>query len=156
MKNNMKTTATTSSLMAVRDMKDFTMTPDMVDVRAWDVVGPDGTVVGKVDRIMMDTHAKHPRYLLVKLLDRGEYMLLPIGIGRLNQTKKLLLLNMLSMDTFKAIPLLSTDVVTVEMEWKVLGAVGSRKAYTTVNEWYADPLFDATRIMGSTRHTLTS
>jgi hypothetical protein len=145
-----------SALVAAKDAKDFVMSSSMLDVRTWDVVGPDGTMVGNVDRIMLDVLSRQPRYLLIKLLSRSEWMLLPIGLGKLDMAHKRLLLNNLNADTFKAIPLLSTDLVTVETEWKVLGAVGSRKDYTTVSEWYTDPLFDASRMMTTGTGVLTS
>jgi hypothetical protein len=137
-----------STLVAGRDVKDFTLTPSMVDVRGWEVFGPGGVKIGFVDRIMLDRTEMKPRYLRIALLERNDHLLLPIGIGTLDPAQKRLLLDSMPPETLKAIPVLAADVVTHDFERRVYGAVTGKKDTSSMpGQWYADPVFDPKNLM---------
>jgi len=144
-------TVATSTLLAAKDVKDFKITSPMVDVRGWDVMGPGDVKLGSVDRIMLDSVEKKPRYLSVTLIDRqGQHMLLPIGLATVVPTRQQVMLSALTPEILRAIPLLGADVVTVDFERLLLGAVTGKKVTAlTPEQWYADPVFDLTRMFGS-------
>lgn len=156
--NTPKTTPSTPSpLVAGRDVKDFQFTPPMVDVRGWDVMLSSGDKLGRVDRILLDTSERKPRYLAVTPSDRAGQLLVPIGLGSVQAEKKQVVLNNLKPETLRAIPLLKGEVITREYERELFGAVTGRKASeVTQPQWYADPLFDPTKMFGATKTTVKS
>ncbi|MBK6487473.1 MAG: PRC-barrel domain-containing protein [Gemmatimonadetes bacterium] len=138
---------TASTLVSGKDVKAFNITPPMVDVRGWDVVNSTGAVVGTVDRIMLDTNDHKPRYLAVTPSDRKGHMLLPIGVGTLELAHKRIMLANLKPDMLKALPLLTSEVVTRDFERQVFSAIsGKPVTEQALPQLYADPMFDATRL----------
>lgn len=139
------TNVSTSRLVAARDAKDFVITPPQIDVRGWNLMGPSETKLGTVDRIMLDRTEMKPRYLLLSLADGGQHLLLPIGVARLDRKQKFLRLDGITPDVFRAIPRLSSDVVTNEFEQRVFSTLSADKtdAWKTSTEPYAHAMYDA-------------
>lgn len=121
--DSLKTTAD-GQLVHLDDLDDFTIAEGEPDIRGWDVRGADGTKVGTVEDLLIDTAAMKVRYIEVKLeadvakdvgrpsdlrahgitdatmradeqiaarddlrsdpSDAGRYVLVPIGVARLN------------------------------------------------------------------------
>jgi hypothetical protein len=162
MTNNTNTTkehtnTTSSTLIAGKDVKDFQITAPMIDVRGWDVLRSDGRKLGTVDRIMLDVNEKKPRYLSVALPQTMEYLLLPIGLGSIDASKKQIKLEKLSPETLNAMPVLTDKVVTSAFEQRIYGALTGKSAdKLTASERYEDPAFDPTKLFGSKSATLHS
>jgi len=149
-KDTTTTTTGNASLLAGRDVRDFTLAPPMMDIRGWTVLGPEGKPVGTIDRIMLDVPEEKPRYLSVTASGGVGHLLLPIGLGTLDRARKQVTFASLKVDTLKALPVLKDDVVTGEVERKVLGVVTGKPADTlTPQQWYKDPIFDATKLFGT-------
>lgn len=141
---------TDSTLVASRDVKDFTLTPPMVDVRGWNVALSGGDTIGTVERIMLDSRDQTPRYLAVTPSDRQGHMLLPIGLGTVDRDHRRIVLRDIKPEVLKSLPLLTNEVVTREMERSIFGTVkGTRITDQTVSQIYTDPLYDASRLFGS-------
>jgi len=139
-----------STLVASRDVKDFTLTPPMVDVRGWNVALASGDTVGTVDRIMLDSRDHKPRYLAVSPTDRKGHMLLPIGAGAADRDHRRVVLRDIKPDVLKSLPLITNEVVTRDMERSIFGTVkGAKVTDQTVPQIYTDPLYDASRLFGS-------
>lgn len=144
------TTTGNATLLAGKDVRDFTLAPPMMDIRGWAVLGPDGKPVGTIDRIMLDVTEKKPRYLSVTTAGGTGHLLLPIGLGTLDRAKKQVTFASLKVDTLKALPVLKDDVVTREVERQVVGAVTGKPVDTLApQQWYTDPMFDAMKLFGS-------
>lgn len=139
-----------SPLVAGRDVKGFEFVPPMVDVRGWDVVMANGARLGTVDRILLDTTDKTPRYLAVTPVERTGSLLIPIGVGTLDQGKRQVVLHNLSPATLEKLPLVTDGAITRDVEREVFGAFTGRKASElTQPQWYADPLFDPGKLFGA-------
>ncbi|MEP7381052.1 MAG: PRC-barrel domain-containing protein [Gemmatimonadota bacterium] len=138
-----------STLLASRDVKDFTLAPPMVDVRGWNVLS-GGVKIGRVDRIMLDAREQKPRYLAVTPSDRKGHMLLPIGVGTLDRDRKQVLVQHLTPEMLKTLPMLTSDAVTRDFERSIFGAVkGAKITDQTLPQIYTDPMYDASRLFGS-------
>ena len=112
--------------------------------------GADGTKLGTVDRIMLDATQKKPRYLSVTLLSDKGTKLLPIGLGTIESSRKQVLLKTLKPETLKAIPVMQADVITLDVERQIFGAVTGMKAESlTPMQWYADPVFNQMQLSGT-------
>lgn len=150
--NSTQPTNTTHSpsLIAGKDVKDFQITTPMVDVRGWNVVGPTGQVIGSVDRIMLDRSEQKPRYLSVALPKTTEYLLLPIGLGTIDQQQKRITLDTLTQDQLKALPVLRSQDVDVDFEHRVFTALkGKQDKALSASDRYSDPVFDPMKLFGS-------
>lgn len=142
-------TSSDSTLVASRDVKDFKLTPPMVDVRGWNVALSSGDTIGTVERIMLDSRDQKPRYLAVTPSDRKGHMLLPIGLGTVDRDHRRVVLREIKPEVLKSLPLLTNEVVTREMERSIFGTVkGAKITDQTVPQIYTDPLYDASRLFG--------
>lgn len=153
---HMPASADVSTLIAGKQLPDFTVSAPMTDVRGWEVYGQGNVKIGTVDRIMLDKTEKKPRYLLISLLERDGHMLLPIGLGSLDADHDRLLLNTLTPETLKAIPVLSNDIVTHDFERRVFTAVTGRNDVDTPRQWYADAVFNPKNLMRRELQTQTA
>ena len=82
--------ATTGRLVHTRDLDQFDFPKDSPDPRGWDVRSADGTKIGKVEDLIVDTGQRRVRYIevafdrsLAKDTDR-DYALVPIGEARID------------------------------------------------------------------------
>lgn len=64
--DSLRTTAA-GQLRHLDDLHDFTIAEGEPDIRGWDVRGTDGTKLGKVEDLLVDTAALKVRYIEVKL-----------------------------------------------------------------------------------------
>lgn len=125
-------------------------TPSMVDVRGWDVVMTNGARLGTVERFIVDTVERVPRYLSVAPVGRNGSLLIPVGVGTLDEGKRQVVLHNLSASTLEKLPLVTNGAITREVEREIFGAFTGRKASELAQpQWYADPLFDPTKLFGS-------
>jgi hypothetical protein len=81
---------TGGTLVHTKDLDDFKIPKDQPDPRGWDVRGTDGSKVGKVEDLILDTGERQIRYLEVAL-DKDfakdaarDYALIPFGQARLD------------------------------------------------------------------------
>jgi len=79
-----------ATLAHTRDIDDFDVPKDSPDPRGWDVRSPDGTKIGKVEDLIVDTGEGRVRYVEIAL-DKDfakdaarDYALVPIGQARLD------------------------------------------------------------------------
>jgi sporulation protein YlmC with PRC-barrel domain len=86
-------TSGSGRLVHTRDLDDFKFPDDVPDPRGWDVRSTDGTKVGKVEDLLVDTEEGRVRYVEVAL-DKDfakdaarDYALVPIGQARLDDDK---------------------------------------------------------------------
>lgn len=125
-------------------------TPSMFDVRGWDVVMTNGARLGTVERLIVDTAERMPRYLSVAPVGRNGSLLIPVGVGTLDPGKRQVVLHNLSAGTLEKLPLVTNGAITRELEREVFGAFTGRKASELAQpQWYADPLFDPTKLFGT-------
>src|SRR5215218_4778334 len=94
------------------DLGDFEVAEGYPDVRGWDVLAADGTRVGEVKDLVVDTGAMRTRYLDIELNkelrsaragDEG-HVLVPIGSARLQDDDDRVLLSGVSIDQVAALP----------------------------------------------------
>lgn len=156
-KPNTPATNPSSTLLAGKDVKNFVLSAPMVDVRGWDVVSAEGSTIGSIDRIMVDSTEHKPRYLSITPADKKGYMLLPIGVGSLNHTAKQVRLDGISPNTLKSLPLLTSDVVTTEIQGQLISTLsGKPVTASAVTQWYSEPMFDAAKLFGAKSPALHS
>ena len=78
------------TLVHTRDLDDFKFPKDSPDPRGWDVRAADGTKLGKVEDLIIDTAESRVRYVEVALDKdfakdaKRDYALVPIGQARLD------------------------------------------------------------------------
>jgi len=83
-----------STLQRLGDSNDLDIAENEPDIRGWDVVISDGTKVGEVDDLIVDTAAMKARYVDVELdrsamgLDEKRHALVPIGLADLDTDDK--------------------------------------------------------------------
>jgi uncharacterized protein (TIGR02271 family) len=89
---------TEPSLQRLSDSKDFDIAENEPDIRGWDVVLSDGTTIGEVEDLFIDTSTMKARYLDVELdrkalgLDDKRHALVPIERADLDTDNKHVLL----------------------------------------------------------------
>ena len=100
----------TGALVHAKDLKDFKLPEGRPDPRGWDVLLADGTKVGKVEDLLVDTSSRQVRYLEFDVADAvvkaggREYALVPIGAARLDDDRDDVIVN-LSLADLRDVPL---------------------------------------------------
>jgi photosynthetic reaction center H subunit len=92
------------ALVHTKDIKDFKVPEGQPDIRGWDVRTADGTKLGKVADLLVDTGASRVRYLEIavdKDVAKGtgrDYALIPVGTARLDDEHDDVIVNFSSTD----------------------------------------------------------
>jgi hypothetical protein len=126
-------------LAPLHDLKDFKVANHNLDVRGWEVIGSDGTRIGKVDDLIVDRELMKVRYLDVDV-DRDHvltdtdprHILVPIGAAQLDDDRDQVFVSM-DQRSLARFPFYKGGAVDSEYEYRVMHAV------TSPNETYTQP-----------------
>lgn len=128
-----------------------------LDVRGWEVVLADGSLLGTIDSYLLEGEARRARYLAVTPADREGFLFIPIGIGALDPDRRRLKLKKPRADRLRALPLVaaplaSADALAPDVERAVYAAVtGRRVSRVAWPHRYRDPVFDPSRLFARPR-----
>lgn len=98
------------------------------DIRGWEVLSADGTRVGKVDELLVDTTANKVRYVDVDMTDDRRHVTIPVGYARLDRGDNRVMVDKLGTEQLRALPAYEHGTVTRDYEEQVARAV--RTDYT--------------------------
>lgn len=145
-------------IIPLEDLEDFKVAEGDPDVRGWEVVLADGTRIGEVDRLLVDTQAMKVRYLDVDLEnglleDGGErHALIPIGSARLDRDDDRVFVDGLTrvdvrtLPEYTHAPLTPEDELLIRRQWD--------RGYTGLGndpDFYNHRLYDDYGFYGSRR-----
>jgi photosynthetic reaction center H subunit len=141
-------------LAHLKDLKDFDIPKGEPDPRGWDVKTEDGTKIGKVEDLLVDTGLGRIRYVEVKLkgdvADRAdkEYILIPIGAARLDDEHDDVIISV-SQANLAGIPAYDRERLSRDYERSLSthyeGATARQVSDPAVDvdvDFYAQPQFD--------------
>ena len=89
--------AAASGLIPLRQLRGYRIADGAPDVRGWRVVAAEGTAVGAVEDLVVDTHAETIRYLVVDG-DGAPGALVPIGYTRVDKRNRRVVLPVFTPD----------------------------------------------------------
>lgn len=156
----------TPRVAALDDLGDFQVADGYPDPRGWDVVLADGTKVGEVHDLIVDTGEMRTRYLDLSLdkdalgTDDDHDVLLPVGAAQLDENDDRVLLGSLSTAQLAALPRFDHGEISRQYEDSVLarmpaagaagltGATAGTAAGATAG-YYNNPHFDDRRFFGA-------
>ena len=152
----------TPRVAALSDLDDFEVADGYPDPRGWRVLTADGTEVGKVHDLIVDTGTMRTRYLDVKLdhdklatagtrRDDDWDALIPVGSAQLAENDDEVMLPSLSTTQLAALPVFEHGEITRDYENSVLAGVGGAAtgaAVTTDRDYYDRQHFDDRRFFG--------
>jgi uncharacterized protein (TIGR02271 family) len=128
------------------------------DVRGWDVVGADGSRIGEVDNLLVDTTAMKVRYLSVELdkdvrgADGDRNILIPVGHARLDEKDDRVLVNSMRADQVRSVPRYTGRLDRdYENSLNTHFSGGRTTQGNTSEDYYADSRFDDNDFFGSRR-----
>ena len=107
---------------ALKDLGDYEVAEGYPDPRGWTVRSADGTDVGKVHDLIVDTGTMRTRYLAVRLDDdfagsrNDRDVMIPIGTARINDDGDNVIVNDLSADRFATLPAYEAGSLTRDQE----------------------------------------
>jgi photosynthetic reaction center H subunit len=170
--SNRTDAASAGQLVHTKDLDDFKLPKDGPDPRGWDVRSADGTKIGKVEDLLVDTGERRIRYIEVAL-DRAvakstnrDYALVPIGQARLDDNDDNVIVELASTDLAGAPRYdrkqLSRDYETSLQSWirerrpDAQTQAGSSQARSSAGvdrdvDFYASPEYDDQRFFGRER-----
>lgn len=141
---------------ALGDLDDFEVASDFPDPRGWDVVTHDGSKIGKVHELIVDTQALRTRYLDVRLdkdaaqLDDDRDVLIPVGAARLDDDHDNVILDSIGAGQLASLPRYDHDTITRDFEQSVIRGFGPTTSATAGDEdFYRIDHFDDQRFYGS-------
>jgi hypothetical protein len=167
MRNETNTTRTTDTgrggghgfderLMRLEDMSGYDVTSDDPDVRGWEVKTRDGTLIGKVDTLIIDTHELKARYLEVDLdrkalkLESSRKITLPIGSARLDDDNDVVMLPEHSPAEVSQIPA-SAGRLSRDDELRIRRSFDDRYKEDAKADFYGHPHYDQGRFFSGRR-----
>jgi len=125
-------TASSGRLVHTRDLDKFEFPKDSPDPRGWDVRSADGTKVGKVEDLIVDTGERRVRYIEVAL-DRSlakdtdrDYALIPIGQARLDDAGDNVIVDLASTD-LASVPRYDRKELSRDYETSLRSWLGQRR-----------------------------
>jgi uncharacterized protein (TIGR02271 family) len=107
---------------ALKDLGDFEVAEGYPDPRGWTVRSADGTEVGKVHDLIVDTGSMRTRYLAVRLDDdfagsrNDRDVMIPVGTARIDDDGDNVVVNNLSADRFATLPAYEAGSLTRDQE----------------------------------------
>ncbi|CAN5662342.1 hypothetical protein BH23GEM5_BH23GEM5_08780 [soil metagenome] len=157
-------------IVPLDQLDDFKVAEGDPDVRGWDVVASDGTKVGEVEELLVDTAAMKVRYLAVER-DTGWFdtndepaVLVPIGAARLDTDDDRVIVDSIASDGFRTMPAYRRDTgVTRDYETSLRSHYGSGAAGAATadaagaagasdSDFYSDEHYDDDRFYGARRN----
>lgn len=111
-----------SRLVPLGRTRDYAVREGMPDVRGWDVVGGDGTVLGRVAELMVDPAAGRVRYLEIELEEADRRRVhVPIGLARLDAERDAVLVPTITTATMRTLTTVHGDPhgATLTREYEV-------------------------------------
>jgi len=131
------------------DLDNFEIAKNIPDPRGWDVMTADGSRIGKVHELIVDTGALRTRYIDVSLdskalsLDRERDVLIPIGDAQLDSSADEVVIPSLSARQLADLPEFKHVEITREYEATVLPNFGTvPTAVPGGSDFYSDRHFD--------------
>lgn len=143
------------------ELSDYKVADEDPDIRGWDVKSADGTRIGAVNDLIVDTRAMRVRYLDVELdggaldLEEDRHLLVPIGRAQLAEDRDDVVVPHLSRAQFADLPAHRGGAPSREVELEVVNRwPGTRSAAPIADRddrlYERDP-FDESRFWGRRR-----
>ena len=114
-------------LYSLNELDDYEVADDNPDIRGWPVKTRDGSVIGKVDDLIVDTTAMKVRYIDLEIDqdvrsdDDNDHALVPIGVARLDDNDDDVYLDQIaSIDSLRAYPTGRRGLINRDYEQKII------------------------------------
>ena len=131
------------------DLDNFAIAKNIPDPRGWDVMTADGSKIGKVHELIVDTGALRTRYIDVSLdrkalnLEKDRDVLIPIGDAQLDSSADEVVVSRLTAKQLVDLPEFKHVNITREYEATVLPNFETAPITVTEgSEFYTDRHFD--------------
>jgi photosynthetic reaction center H subunit len=143
----------------LNDLSGYKVADGYPDVDGWDVIASDGTKIGEVDDLLVDTVAMRVRYLDVDLDDdatgRDDHVLVPIGAAQLDDDDDNVMLSGITLAQIRTLPAYNGGPVSRDFEMQLgrtFGAGATAGAATGAgSDFYSQQQFDDSRFYGKRR-----
>jgi len=145
-----------SSLTPAWELQGFRLPAECPDVSGWQVLADDGTFVGTVSRLIVDTRTRIIRYVAVRLSGRfgksslvePRNVLVPVGVVRRKDDAHALTLEHISAAQLARAPRLPFRAIMRADELATLAAFGLAALWDFATDaLYAAPIFDTTPLL---------
>ncbi|HEX2210215.1 MAG TPA: DUF2382 domain-containing protein [Longimicrobium sp.] len=110
------------------------------DIRGWDVVTGDGSRLGTVDDLLVDTRANKVRYVDVDMDGDNRHVTVPIGYARLEENRHQVLVDRLGTEQLRALPDYQHGALTRDYEEQVSRAC-NLNASSATPDFYENEAF---------------
>jgi len=143
----------TGLMKPLGDLDNFEIAKNIPDPRGWDVMTSDGSKIGKVHELIVDTNVRRTRYIDVSLdrkalnLDNDRDVLIPIGDAQLDSSADEVVIGGLTPKQLANLPEFNHVEITREYESTLLPNFGTRATggVSQGSDFYTDRHFDDKR-----------
>jgi len=125
-------------VVPLNELSGYKVADGEPDIRGWDVVASDGSRLGKVDDLLVDTQANKVRYVDVDMDGDARHVTVPIGYARLEETRHQVLVDGLGTEQLRALPNYTHGGITRDYEEQVGRACNVTAAPATPDFYEAD------------------
>ena len=135
------------------ELADYEVADHDPDVRGWNVFASDGLEIGAVDELMVDPTAKKVRYLAVdlkrdELHDEDHQVLVPIGMARLRENDRDIVLDAMRTADVQALPHYRRDAFDEAFETDLRERLSADDPGSG-SDFYERDLYDDRKFYGS-------
>jgi hypothetical protein len=122
MKKEAKTEDKIHRLYRLDELDKYEVSDKDTDVRGYILIGGDDERIGKVHELIVDPEIGKVRYLDIKLdndlvlIDETQHILIPIGVARLDDDRKNIIVKNLTRSNIKFYPVYKGEPITREYE----------------------------------------
>lgn len=144
-------------LRRLRDLENFEVADDSVDVRGWAVRGNDGKKFGDVYELIVEEEAMKVRYLDVELdaslrINKWErHILLPIGVATIDEDGDNIFVPSLNLETVLDYPPYAEVQISREYEEAMLRSLNLPLPEHATAPFYDQPSYDEQRFYQNRR-----
>ena len=142
-------------IIPLDELDGFEVAEGDPDVRGWQVCGADGSRIGEVDELLVDTESLKVRYLDVGLDDsppsQDRHILIPVGLARLHESDDRILVDELDGDRLAQLPPYAQEPLTREYESTLLQRFRTAVIPQPQADPYGGDVFDDSRLYGPRR-----
>jgi hypothetical protein len=146
-----------SYVLPARELVQFRLGDERVDIRRWPVFAADGRLIGAVDKLMVEAASRKVRYVTVSLIENAVHdysptapgsVLVPIGVVQRLDDRHAITLTRLESKLVGAAPRLPARAITRGDEDATLAGYGMSTSREIASmDFYERPEFDDAPLM---------
>ncbi|MFP4542813.1 MAG: PRC-barrel domain-containing protein [Candidatus Kapaibacterium sp.] len=114
------------NLYELSKLDDYEVADYEQDIKGWEVIADDGNPVGKVIELIVEPKAAKVRYIDVSIEGLGKEVLVPVGLIKIYEDDKKVVINKFSKSQLGALPIYNKQIISRADEDDILNEISPK------------------------------